>query len=473
MHLALGRVVSGVRRPGPEGGIVKALRRTTLVTSRLLDFFTRKELVAQSGHEPHAWPLVVLKELLDNSADATEDAGIAPEISVRVDNKGIAVMDNGPGISQETVAKILDFSVRVSSREGYVSPTRGAQGNALKTLLAMPFVLNNQKDGRVIIDACGVRHTIRVRVDRIRQEPVVQHDKEKGTIVKTGTSVHIEWPDSACSILQNRRRRFLQIADDYTFLNPHLSLTVDWFGEKSQVKASNPKWAKWLPSDFTCAHWYKAEHLERLAAGYIAQDIDRNHKERTVREFVAEFSGFTGSAKQKKVLEATGLARLGLSALRNGDGLDHQRVAQLLKTLKEHSKPIKPAALGVIGRDHLEERFAGLGANLETFEYKKITGFSDEDSLPFVVETAFAYCPDRGRRRLITGVNWAPGIVNPFRQLGRFGQSLDTVLEAQRSGRDEEVVMMMHLAYPRVEFTDRGKSAVVISGDYGTNDEEE
>ena len=40
--------------------------------------------------------------------------------------------------------RLLDYTVRVSSREAYVSPTRGAQGNALKTIVAMPFVLDEE-----------------------------------------------------------------------------------------------------------------------------------------------------------------------------------------------------------------------------------------------------------------------------------------------------------------------------------------
>ena len=42
--------------------------------------------------------------------------------------------DNAGGIAPATVETMLDFSVRVSSREACASPTRGAQGNALKTL---------------------------------------------------------------------------------------------------------------------------------------------------------------------------------------------------------------------------------------------------------------------------------------------------------------------------------------------------
>ena len=62
----------------------------------------------------------------------------------------------------------------------------------------------------------------------------------------------------------------------------------------------------------------------------------------------------------------------------------------------------------------------------------------------------------------MTGVNWSPGIVNPFRTLRRL-ESLDTVLTRQKVERNDPVILALHYACPRVEYTDRGKSAVVIS----------
>ena len=56
------------------------LVRTTFRTSRLLDFCSRKELIAQTGHGEDQWPLVALKELVDTALDACEDAGIAPVV---------------------------------------------------------------------------------------------------------------------------------------------------------------------------------------------------------------------------------------------------------------------------------------------------------------------------------------------------------------------------------------------------------
>jgi hypothetical protein len=94
--------------------------------------------------------------------------------------------------------------------------------------------------------------------------------------------------------------------------------------------------------------------------------------------------------------------------------------------------------------------------------------------VPDVIETAFGYCPGGpNERRIITGVNWSPTIGNPFRSLGSYGESLDSVLTAQRSGRDEPIIFVLHVASPRIEYTDHGKTAVIIPGTEAHPDYEE
>jgi hypothetical protein len=427
------------------------LQRATFRTSRLLDFCSQKELTAQTGHPPTEWPLVIVKELVDNALDACEEVGAAPCITVTVNDEGIEVTDNGPGLPVPTVKGVLDYNVRVSSREAYISPTRGAQGNALKTILAMPFVLDGER-GRVEIEAENARHIIDFAVDRIRQVPVIEHCTEPAART-VGTAVRVRWPNSPRSILLDAKARFLQIADDFTWLNPHLSLTTDWFGEQTTIEATAPSWEKWRPTEPTSAHWYEPQHLERLIGAYLAHDQDCG-RERTCREFVCEFRGFRGSAKQKAVLDATGLTREPLSSL------DMTLVSKLLSAMWANSKPVKPEKLGIIGEDHFRKRFEAVDCAMKSFQYRKLL---DSDGLPMVAEVAFGWCPDpTAKMRLVTGVNWSPGIVNPFRQLGKY-ESLDTLLTRQRLAPSEPVIMVLHMACPRVEYTDRGKSAVVLS----------
>jgi DNA topoisomerase VI subunit B len=439
---------------------MQQLQRITFETSRLLDFFSEKELVAQTGHQVADWPLVIVKELIDNALDACEEAGTPPEIIVAVDEAGIEVQDNGPGMPPETVKGALGYAVRVSSREAYISPTRGAQGNALKTIIGMPFALNPDIGAVLDIDAKGTRHVIRCAVDRIRQEPKIEHHTED---VKDGdgTDVRVRWPaDSPRSNLVDAKARFLQIVEDFAWLNPHLSLELEWFGERVlTVRATNPAWRKWKPSDPTSAHWYRPSDLERLIAAYIAHD-QGNGRVRTVRELITEFRGLSGSVKQKAVLNATGLSREPLTAFIADSGdLDSAKVRGLLRAMQAHSRPVKPQDLGIIGEEHFKQRFTAAGCEMESFAYQKIM---ENDGQPAVMELAFGWCPEGDGRLLVTGVNWSAAIINPFRQLGGpNGRSLDTILTSQRVAEGEPVIMVAHLAQPRVQYTDRGKSAVV------------
>ena len=141
-----------------------------------MEFCSERELENQTGHSVYDWPLVVAKELIDNALDACEEAEVAPDITVIVEPDTIIVQDNANGIDAETIASVLDYTIRVSSREAYVSPTRGAQGNALKTILAMGYVLGrkNSRDGNAagvtIIESPRPQASDRVP-GRSRQQP--------------------------------------------------------------------------------------------------------------------------------------------------------------------------------------------------------------------------------------------------------------------------------------------------------------
>jgi DNA topoisomerase VI subunit B len=381
-------------------------------------------------------------------------------IRVELTDKAIIITDNGPGIPAETIGGILDFGVRVSSREAYVSPTRGAQGNALKTIVAMPFALDGTKS-EALIESQGVMHRIGFGVDPVRQEPKIDHIRERSS-VRTGTRITVKWPVCASSKLTDARPHFLQIAEDFGWLNPHLSLSVTWNGERCvDFKASDPDWEKWRPSDPTSPHWYDEARLRRLMGAYIALDQDHGRDPRTVREFIAEFRGLSGTAKQRLILEEASASRLSLPEF-FGNGNDG-RMAKLLAAMQRQSRAVKPKEIGLIGKDHLAAKFKAAGADLETFRYRHILG--ETDGVPHVIETAFGWRPDgANERRIITGVNWSPAIGNPFRSLGSYGESLDSILAEQRSGRDEPIVFVLHLARPRMEYTDHGKTAIAIDG---------
>ena len=437
------------------------LDRITFKTSRLAEFCSEKELINQTGHDSDCWPLVALKELLDNGLDACEEGGVAPDIHIAVSDDGIAVTDNGPGIAPDTVADILDYTSRVSSREAYVSPTRGAQGNALKTILAMGFALDGER-GETIIESGGGLHRITFSIDPIRQEPRIVRVR-KDSLVKAGARIAVSWPVSASSILDNVQDRFLQIAEDYTWVNPHLTLTVMWNRAGHNpvqwtILATDTTWRKWRPFDPTSSHWYDEARLARLIANNIAYAQDHGIPCRTVADFVREFRGLSATAKAKAICRTAGALRMSLAHF-YGDG-ESGRVQVLLGAMQKQSRPIKPRDLGVIGEAHLRAKFESAGAAPETFNYKKSE--IEHAGVPYLAEAAFGYCPKGiNERQIITGVNWSVAIGgDPFRRLGGLGQSLDAILTKQRAGANEPIITVLHLACPRVEYLDRGKSSV-------------
>lgn len=192
-------------------------------------------------------------------------------------------------------------------------------------------------------------------------------------------------------------------------------------------------------------------------------DERRGGRSRTVREFVSEFAGLQGSAKQKGVTEAAGLGRAYLHDLVADDDVRLDRVRPLLIAMQEASRPVKPAALGILGESHVRRHLMREWTDPDSIKYRKVEGDLDH-GLPVVIEMAFGWrtdaCEPAGRR-IIAGINWTPCIRFPFPELLAW-------LGEQRLDADDPVTVFAHIAMPRPDFTDRGKSQLALPSDVST-----
>src|SRR5262245_23102871 len=314
------------------------LTRVAFAISRLMEFCSEKELVNQTGHNVEDWPLVILKELFDNALDAAEESEIPPEIEIIVAKDGtITVADNANGIATETIKAILDYNIRVSSREAYVSPTRGAQGNALKTILAMSYVLDRESDfreavndeavGITLIETRGELHRIEFKVDHVNSQPKLNHTVTPCTF-RRGTRITVKWPTGRKQHRKNSlllsERPFKQLAEAYVWFNPHLTLRGVWHGKEFiNVKATNPNWEKWRPCNPTSAHWYNEDRLQHYMAAHVARDRDLE-RERSVRDFLPEFRGLSGTIVRRKILTEVGCSHQSLAQFFGVDQVNRQ-----------------------------------------------------------------------------------------------------------------------------------------------------
>jgi DNA topoisomerase VI subunit B len=460
-----------------KGKPAQKLTRVAFRVSRLMEFCTKRELQNQTGHSVYDWPLVVLKELMDNALDGCEEGEIAPVISIAVKPGSIAIRDNGGGIETETIKSILDYTIRVSSREAYVSPTRGAQGNALKTILAMGYVLdreredeegiNNEAVGVTFVETRGVKHRIEFRADHVTNQPKIAHTITP-SLINVGTKITIKWPVKELEWIQPQQ--FKRLAESYVWFNPHLTLRGTWHGQQFiNVAATNPNWEKWGPRDPTSPHWYDRTRLQRYLSAHVARDRDLK-RQRTVREFIAEFRGLSGTTVQRKVLEEVGCSHQSLAQFFGVDRVNRRGIAKLLAAMRKHSKPVAPHHLGVIGAEHLKQRFLAASGNAETFQYEKRMGLTSE-GIPYVIEFAFGLhqsglTQDAAvTRKIVTGANWSIGINNPFRAFGSTGEGLESTLANVRANASSPVICALHLASAYIQYADRGKSSIILTDD--------
>ena len=447
------------------------LTRVAFRVSRLMEFCTKRELQNQTGHSVDDWPLVVLKELMDNALDACEEAETAPVISIIVDRGSITIQDNAGGIETDTIKSVLDYTIRVSSREAYVSPTRGAQGNALKTILAMGYVLDRDAGsdadaaGVTTIETHGLQHRIEFRVDHVNNEPRITHTATPSP-TNAGTKITIVWPTNV-ELLEWAKPRFKQFAESYVWFNPHLTLRGVWNGgEFVNVSATNQNWEKWLPRNPTSPHWYDETRLQRYLAAHVARDRDLG-RHRTVREFTSEFRGLSGTAVQRKILAEVGCSYQSLTQFFGSNQVNRAGIAKLLTAMCKHSKPVAPKHLGVIGADHLKQRFLAAGGNADTFKYQQRKGMNS-DGIPYIVEFAFGLHQSglegtKVSRKFVTGANWSVGIHNPFRAFGSTGEGLESTLAKVRANASSPVICALHLASAYIQYADRGKSAIILT----------
>src|SRR5690348_1775669 len=196
------KVTDGV--PAPVAPTVKLPRRRATAESMagrqreisISEFFTKNRHLL-GFDSPLKALLTAVKEAVDNSLDACEEAGILPEIQVEITPTGedrfrIAVEDNGPGIVHEQIGKVFG-KLLYGSKFHKLSQSRGQQGIGISAAV-MYGQLTTGKPAR-ILSRTGKRaeaHEFLLSVDTSQNKPDI-HDKKTSAWEKDhGTRVEIE-----------------------------------------------------------------------------------------------------------------------------------------------------------------------------------------------------------------------------------------------------------------------------------------
>jgi DNA topoisomerase VI subunit B len=229
-------------------------QRTTFKRPRTEQYVEASTLTSMTGQGKDKFADVIVKELMDNALDASESSGVAPEVTLEVvsrvvgDGVTITVGDNAGGIPYETVHDALNFDVLVSDKAAYRSPTRGMQGNALKTVFGIPFALGSTEP--IVIEAKKNRHEVSVWKDET--DSLLTHcvDTDLDEL-RAGTVVTAHVPRAGTGDGYINRRDFDPgfWAQAFALFNPHASVRIQHFEEGIYLESKGARFRRFLPSD--------------------------------------------------------------------------------------------------------------------------------------------------------------------------------------------------------------------------------
>ncbi|HZI93658.1 MAG TPA: DNA topoisomerase VI subunit B, partial [Patescibacteria group bacterium] len=222
-------------RPGPETepvtGKKDARRRETAesMASRqreisVSEFFTKNRHLLGFDNPAKAL-LTAIKEAVDNSLDACEEAGILPalEISIREiseDRYRIMVADNGPGIVKAQIPRIFG-KLLYGSKFHVLKQSRGQQGIGISAA-GMYSQLTTGKPVRIVSRTGKGKpaNSYEIQIDTRKNLPEVLNEGTAEWAHDHGTSVEME--------LQATYKKGRRSVDDYiaqtALANPHAEI---------------------------------------------------------------------------------------------------------------------------------------------------------------------------------------------------------------------------------------------------------
>ncbi len=343
------------------------------------------EFFAKNRHllgfdNPRKALLTAVKEAVDNSLDACEEAHILPDITIDIrpvantENKfTITVKDNGPGIVKQQVPNIF-ARLLYGSKFHTLKMSRGQQGIGISAA-GMYGLLTTGEPVQIISRTSPKKSACHyhVQIDTTRNRPEVILDEECEFDLPTGTIVTIS--------LEGRYQKGRQSVDEYVaqtaIANPHATLIYNApDGNRNEYARRNNE-MPFLPVEIK-PHPYGVE------IGILFK-MGRQSSSKTLVEFLrSEFSRVSPRLASDIAQKAKLSVRLhpGKMTLK-----DAERLHEAINSTKLMAPPTD--CIGPIGEEKLIE---GLKRVVEAEFYSACTRKpAVYRGNPFLIEAAMAY----------------------------------------------------------------------------------
>ncbi len=346
------------------------------------EFFTKNRHLLGFDNPAKAL-LTTVKEAVDNSLDACEEAGILPELKVEITEVAegrfrVAVEDNGPGIIKAQIPKIF-AKLLYGSKFHRLRQSRGQQGIGISAA-GLYAQLTTGKPVLIVskIGKGKPAHRIELRIDTKRNQPdIVKDDFLNDWDVEHGTRVELE----LVAAYRGGRTGVDSYLEQTVVANPHLGLTYK--NPKGEI-TKYPRVSNELPRE----PQEIKPHPHGVELGMFLNMLHDMEDETVKQVLVTSFSRVTPHVAEEVCRKAKVSPKAKAGTMH---GEDVERLHKALGEVKVMAPPT--SSVVPIGEELLQ---AGLRRRFPNAEFMVSTTRppSVYRGNPFVVEVGLAYGGD-------------------------------------------------------------------------------
>jgi len=246
--------------------------------------------------------LMIVKEGVDNSLDACEEAGILPEIYVKIKEAGpdkhqIVVRDNGPGIVREQIPKIFG-RLLYGSKFHRLHQSRGQQGLGISCAVLYSQLTTGLPVSIASSTGNGKTHKYQLKIDVAKNRPlVVETNVEEG---EAWHGVEIRFV-AECTYRENRQS-VMEYIKQTAISNPYADIVFDSPYGKMEFKRGVDR----LPTEPREI----MPHLYGVELGVLGRML-ASTKARTVMSFLTSEFSRLGKRSASEILLKAGITKTG------------------------------------------------------------------------------------------------------------------------------------------------------------------
>jgi DNA topoisomerase-6 subunit B len=419
------------------------------------EFFEKNRQILGFDSAPRAL-ITCVKEAVDNSLDACEDAGILPDIFVQIKKSGeyyqVIVEDNGPGIVQDEIARVF-AKLLYGSRFHTLRQSRGQQGIGISAAV-LYSQLTSGRPTKVISKIAPDRPAryCELLINTAKNEPEILKSEDMDWERPRGTRVELEMEGT---YVRGRRQSVYGSLKSTAIVNPHARLTlVEPEGNVEVFERATES----LPKKAYAI----SPHPDGIELGELIKLLRYTDKKK-LRVFLKETFSSIGAISAQELC-----SRAGLDPEVAPTDLDHEAASRLhsaFKQIKVKSPPVD--CLSPIGEELIK---AGLEKEFRLdYIATTVRPVSVYSGNPFLVEVGLGYGGElekESRIELLRFANRVPlvyqqgacAVTHAVESVSWKNYSL-----GQPTGSGVPVgpvVLLVHIASTNIPFTSESKDAV-------------